>query len=75
MSAQDNVASARAFIEAFNAHGLDVMAALAPADAAAVTVATGETFHGRERSWQTAQGFVTASPDGGGFLRGEQGHA
>jgi hypothetical protein len=34
MSAQDNVAGARAFVEAFNAHGLGAMAALATEEAA-----------------------------------------
>jgi hypothetical protein len=62
MSAQDN------------APGLDTMVALATAEAA-VFVAAGENFHGRKRSQQTVQGFVTAFPDGRGFLRGKQGHA
>ena len=63
MSARDNEAIVRELHEAFNARDLDRAAAHADEDAEYLTVATGETFHGREGYKRYMQNWIDAFSD------------
>ena len=63
MSARDNEAIVWELHEAFNARDLDRAAAHADEDAEYLTVATGETFHGREGYKRYMQNWIDAFSD------------
>ncbi len=63
MGAQDNVATAQAFIEAFNANDPDAGIALCVAEVEVTNVATGEVFRAADGIRRFFQYWMTAFPD------------